>query len=439
MRIKLIQDPDPSLSTIDQVLINRGIPKGMVKSYTHLMDDVVCDYQSLGMDKISAAMGALGETIREGADCAVIVDSDCDGFTSAALLINYLYDIAPTWAARHLTWFMHSGKQHGLNDQMDNLMPDGQLDFKLIFVPDGGSNDFEAHKRLKGAGSTVVVLDHHLANKVSENAIIINNQLSDYPNKEASGVCVTWQFCRAMDAATRHDYAENYYDLVAIGLCGDMMSLHSWETRHLISKGLKKEHIRNPFIEYMLDKNAFPLSKPDYVSNNPDMACTNMGAAFFIVPFVNAITRTGTQEEKDLIFKSMLNHFAFNKIPEIKRNKKTGREEYLVLQAVRVIGNVKNRQTREEQKGVENLESKIQEYNMLDHGVLFFKLQQNEIDSGVRGLIANKLMSKYMRPCIITTESNETLDGSMRGYTKNGLEDFKSLLETCPGVNYVQG
>ena len=33
-----------------------------------------------------------------------------------------------------------------------------------------------------------------------------------------------------------------------------------------------------------------------HVSSNPDMGCTSMGAAFFIVPFVNAITRSGTLE-----------------------------------------------------------------------------------------------------------------------------------------------
>lgn len=46
------------------------------------------------------------------------------------------------------------------------------------------------------------------------------------------------------------------------------MSLHSFETRYLITEGFKKENIQNPFIDYMLDKNAFPLSKADYISSN---------------------------------------------------------------------------------------------------------------------------------------------------------------------------
>ena len=75
-----------------------------------------------------------------------------------------------------------------------------------------------------------------------------------------------------------------------------MMSLRSFETRYLITKGFKKENIKNPFIDYMIEKNEFPLSKADYVSADTEMACTSMGAAFFIVPFVNAITRSGTIE-----------------------------------------------------------------------------------------------------------------------------------------------
>jgi hypothetical protein len=61
----------------------------------------------------------------------------------------------------------------------------------------------------------------------------------------------------------------------------------------------------------MLDKNNFSLSKADYVSNSSDAACTPMGAAFFVIPFINAITRSGTIEEKNLVFSSMLNHLAF--------------------------------------------------------------------------------------------------------------------------------
>lgn len=42
-------------------------------------------------------------------------------------------------------------------------------------MPDAGSNDYEQHKELKEKGIDVLVIDHHEADKVSEDACIINN------------------------------------------------------------------------------------------------------------------------------------------------------------------------------------------------------------------------------------------------------------------------
>ena len=54
-------------------------------------------------------------------------------------------------------------------------------------------------KKLKGnLGTSVLVLDHHITDtELSENAVIINNQLSpNYKNKELTGAGVVYQFCR---------------------------------------------------------------------------------------------------------------------------------------------------------------------------------------------------------------------------------------------------
>ena len=49
-----------------------------------------------------------------------------------------------------------------------------------------GSNDYEAHAVLKLKGIDTIILDHHLADKISDDAIVINNQLSNYSNKDLS-------------------------------------------------------------------------------------------------------------------------------------------------------------------------------------------------------------------------------------------------------------
>ena len=139
----------------------------------------------------------------------------------------------------------------------------------------------------------------------------------------------------------------------------------------------------------------------------------------------------------------MLNHKAFEEVISNKRGHKLGEKEKLVLQAVRTVTNVKNRQTRAEDAGLAMLEKMIETNNMLNHKILLFLLEPGQIPAEIRGLIANKFMAKYQRPCCLLTRSyrddKETFEGSMRGYTKTGIDSFKNVLEQCPEVTYVQG
>jgi single-stranded-DNA-specific exonuclease len=127
---------------------------------------------------------------------------------------------------------IHSGKQHGI---LLETVPD---DVKLVIAPDSSSNDYEVHQALKARGVNVLVIDHHEADQISENAVIINNQLCDYPTKSLSGVGMVYKFCSYMDELLNVDYADDYLDLVALGMVADMMDLRDYETRHLITRGL---------------------------------------------------------------------------------------------------------------------------------------------------------------------------------------------------------
>ncbi len=91
----------------------------------------------------------------------VIVDCDCDGYTAAALLINYLYKLFPSWVNNKINWFMHEGKQHGLKDCINYIL---QNKPSLVIIPDAASNDYEEHKILKENNIQTIILDHHLVN-----------------------------------------------------------------------------------------------------------------------------------------------------------------------------------------------------------------------------------------------------------------------------------
>ena len=426
MKFELIQQPNPEYSAIEQVLTNRGIKIEDIPHYLNTTKDDIESWLGLGEENLENAKIALLKAYKEETEIVIIVDADCDGYTSAALLSNYIYDAFPSMYSR-LSWFMHEGKQHGLADAMEFIDDIGP---GLVIVPDAGSNDYEYHKKLKESGIDVVILDHHEAEQgVSEYAITINNQLSDYKNKFLSGVGVVWQFCRYLDDAMNTDYAEDYLDLVALGNMADMMSLQSFETKHLILEGFKPENIKNPFIFEMWQKNMFKLTEH----------ITPMGAAFYIAPFVNAMVRSGTMDEKTLLFNSMLKAKAFEQIPSNKRGHKVGEMERVVDQAVRTATNVKNRQTREEEKGMDFIKHRIEEDNMLDHKVLLFLIEPGEIDPNIAGLIANKIMAKYQRPCCILTKNEEGYAGSARGCDKVGITEFKDICAGTEVTEFVAG
>lgn len=429
MKYKLINEPDYMLLPIEQIIYNRGIPKEKFYNYIYTSDKDISSYYLLGEGYLKLAAAMVLKAYKNNSKTLIVVDCDCDGYTSAALLANYLYDAFPSFVLNNVEFFLHDSKQHGLSDCIDLAMG-----YDLIILPDSSSNDYEYHQTLQEAGKDIIVLDHHEAEKTSSYAVVINNQLSEYPNKEFSGVGVTWQFCRYFDTLIHTKYADRYIDLVALGNCGDMMSMLSIETKHLILEGFKASNIKNPFIFEMWQKNKFKLGEE----------ITPIGAAFYIVPFINAICRSGEQDEKELIFNSMLKYKAFQEIPSNKRGHKIGEMERVVDQAMRTCTNVKNRQTKAQDEGLALLESMIEEQNLLNHKVLLFLLEPGQVKAEIRGLVANKFMAKYQRPCCILTKVTEengfvSYQGSARGYDKSGITNFKDICDAAAGVIYATG
>ena len=183
---------------------------------------------------------------------------------------------------------MHNGKEHGI---IPDTIP---ADVKLVIAPDSSSNDYEEHKILHDKGIDVLVIDHHEAECISEYACVINNQLCQYPTKSLSGVGMVYKFCSYLDSLLNVDYANQFLDLVALGLVADMMDMRDFETRHLITLGL--QNIRNPYFYEMVRKNEFSLRD----------GVTPIGVAFYIAPYVNATVRMGDSAEKLTLFESML-------------------------------------------------------------------------------------------------------------------------------------
>lgn len=409
---------DRLLTAVEQVLANRGIAPENVEHYLNTTDEDILS--PMLIMNIEEGVKVLIRAIARGDKVLIQIDSDCDGYTSAAALINYLNRLFPGFVQSNVYYRIHTGKQHGI---LLDTIPD---DVKLVIAPDSSSNDYEVHQQLKARGVDVLVIDHHEADKISENAVIINNQLCDYPTKSLSGVGMVYKFCSYMDELLNVDYADDYLDLVALGMVADMMDLRDYETRHLITRGL--ENIRNPYFKGMVEKQAYSLK--DGISP--------IGVAFYIAPYVNATIRMGTQEEKLMLFESMLDYRGYELVPSTKRGCK-GQQETRVEQACRNCTNIKNRQTKARDAALENIERIIKEKNLLENKILVVKLDTFAADRNLTGLIANQLMAKYQRPVLLLNKTSDGWEGSGRGYDKSKFDNLREFLKESELVMYAEG
>lgn len=423
MEYRLRAPEFPIYTPVEQVLVNRGIPYDQINHYLNTTDNDILDPRLIPHLDEGAKM--LIKHISQNDKVLIQVDSDCDGYTSAALLMNYLYCLFPSFVNNNISYRVHMGKQHGI---IPDTIPE---DVKLVIAPDSSSNDYEAHEYLNLSGVDVLVIDHHEADHVSKYACVINNQLCDYPTKSLSGVAMVWKFCCYIDMLLKTDHAQKFLDLVALGLVADMMDVRDFETRRLIDKGLQQ--IRNPYFRGAIDKDQFHFTNE----------ITPIGVAFYIAPLINATTRVGTQEEKLMLFESMLDFRGYELVPSTKRGCK-GQAETRVEQACRNCTNIKSRQTKIRDNSLERIEQIIVNQNLLSNKILIVQLDDLITDRNLTGLIANQLMSEYQRPVLILNKiENEdgtiTWEGSGRGYDKSRLKDFRGFLENNKYVMYAEG
>lgn len=419
MKVKLI-NPDIRENYAKELLKFKGIKD--IDRY--ISPDIMCLNSPTNFENIEAGAGLLKMAISTNWNILIIVDSDNDGFTSAAIIYQYIKKIAPDI---NIEYRLHEGKQHGLEDHIDWILEHSE-NIDMVILPDSSSNDFIYHEQLREEGIPCLVLDHHITDEdISINATIINNQLSPrYSNKELTGAGVAWQFCRYYDSLHGYNYSDNLIDLAAWGIIGDMGSLLDLENRYIIKNGL--ENIQNYFFKTLIEKQSYSMGGE----------ITPITVAFYIVPLVNAMIRVGTMEEKQRLFMAFID--GHQMVPCNKRGAK-GTFEEVAIESARECTNARTRQNKIKDETVEKLEIKIHKYNLLDNKILFVRLEDDDqFPSVLNGLVAMQLSAKFKKPTIVARLNNEGYDrGSMRGLNQSELESFKDFLEDSGYFEYVLG
>lgn len=355
---------------------------------------------------------------------AITVDSDVDGFTSAAIMHLYLSKVGNV----EMIPFLHEGKQHGIDDIIDDILecaPD------LIIVPDASTSEIEMHKRVYEANIPIVILDHHLSDvKVDPYAIRINNQLSDkFPNKTLCGAGVVYKFCECYDYEYGFEYATDYIDLAAVGLVADMMDLRNAETHYLVKQGLK--NITNPGLQMLVSSQSFSLGGRSKL--NP------VDVAFYVAPYINAMVRVGSMDSKRVVYEALIDGTRI--VPSTKRGAKNGEIEILGEQAARLMKNAKALQQRLVDSAMDVLESKIFKFDLLENKVILIPVSdEDNIPSTLTGLVAMKITAKYHKPTLILRECDDgILKGSARAEDGTKMGGFKEYLEQTGLFEYNAG
>ena len=374
------------------------------------------------LDNIDRAVDLVGEC--QGCRSLIVVDSDCDGNCAAAIFTNYMQCLFPDWI---LDPIVHERKGHGLSDIEERVDLD---DYSLVVLPDAGSNDDEYF--LRHLNTRFLVLDHHLRESdkpIPENVIIVNNQISqNYKNKALSGAGVTWQFCRAMDERYGYNYAEQFYDLVAVAIIGDVMDLTTPENRFLVTRGL--QHFTNGFLKILIDNAAFNLGK----------VITPMGIAFYIVPAINSMCRMGSLDEKMRMFQAFVNPHL--QVICHKRGVAAGTQIDVAIESARECTNTKAKQKRLQEKMAALCEQQIIENDLLKNKVLIINLDENfeDMPSEMNGLTATKLSNDYGHPTLIGRVNDQgEFKGSIRGLSTIDMPPFKEFLLSSGLFTLVEG
>ena len=383
-----------------------------------------CLQNPIDLNNIEDGAKLLKTAIEKEWNILLIIDSDNDGFTSAAIIYQYIKKLNNNINIKYL---LHSGKQHGLEDHIDYVLEYSD-EIDMIILPDSSSNDFIYHEQLKEKNIPCLILDHHITDEeISSNAIIINNQLSqNYKNKELTGAGITWQFCRFCDNYFNVNFSKELIDLAAWGIIGDMGSLLEIENRYIIKNGL--ENINNYFFKVLIEKQSYSMGGE----------ITPITVAFYIVPLINAMIRVGTMEEKERLFMAFID--GHQMVPCNKRGAK-GTFEEVAIESARECTNARTRQNKIKDETVQKLEMKIHKNGLLDNKVLFVRLEEDDqFPAVLNGLVAMQLSAKFKKPTIVARLNNEGYDrGSMRGLNQSELVSFKDFLEQSGYFEYVSG
>lgn len=385
-----------------------------------LLADKGCEEDIENYKNLNKGIDFLLNAMANNLNIAIQVDPDMDGYFSASLIYQVIYD---DFEYENITYILNDERKHGFQiDKIESLV---ENDIGLLIIPDGGSVEFAPLEAVVNKGIQVLILDHHIIEiedeleSIEDSVALINNQDGRVENIFLSGCGVTYKFVKELVSCCDGDIGNKYLDLVACSIVSDVCSLkYSYENRYYLNEGSKISNITNPFLLEM----AYSMNK----DKKGKFSIEDIG--FVIAPIVNSTIRLGTKKDKENLFNALIgvDDLISHRGKAIPYPKK-----------VRLIGQKYQKQQREEKKKIaEFIRKKNEDDGLQENNVIIYIDKNNDIDKSMTGLVANHLLDFYERPVMIGRLEDGIVSGSGRGY---GEMNFKSLCEQYGNFIYLKG
>lgn len=424
MQYKLFKEGrDDTSNVLEEVLRNREVDDYI--RYLNLDESAILPYSSL--DNIAESVELFMRHFNNKDKMAVLVDSDPDGYCSAAMMYLYIKKLDSEYPVDYI---LHGrAKAHGLTD--DVIIHN---DTKLLIIPDAGTNDVSECKNLLASGIDILILDHHEKEENNPYALIVNNQMSEnYTNKSFCGAGIVYHFLQALDNETWNEYADYYLDLCALANISDVMDMRSYETRYIADVGLL--NINNKCIKALIHAQDYSMSGKINIHN----------IQWYITPILNGMIRIGSYEEKELLFRAFIEqdeYFEYKKL-EYKDKPAEVIQENIYDRAVRLCKNAKSRQDKQKEKSVSQIAEMVEALSP-DNKIVMVD-SSDILESGLTGVVAIKIAEMFNKPCILL---NKFLDsktgkiiygGSARNVNHSPIDSFKDIVNSAGIFNFGKG
>ena len=430
MQYKLYENGNNDTSNVlAEVLRNRGIDD--YNRYLNLDESVVESYQNL--DNIEEAINLFMKHFNQKDKIGILVDEDPDGFCSAAMMYLYIKQMDSNYPVGYI---LHGrAKAHGLSDDVKILS-----DIDLLIIPDAGTNDKNAIKKINEDGIDILILDHHeLEEKYMQEdlifddapsgviyeTVIVNNQMSNnYSNKNLCGAGVVYRFIQALDEENWNEFADDYLDLCALANISDVMDMRSSETRYLTDMGLI--NIQNKCFKALIDAQNYSMGGKINIHN----------VQWYITPILNGMIRIGSPEEKELLFRAFIEQDEFFEYKKRATKDKPAEtiQESIYDRVARLCKNAKSRQDKQKEKCVSQIAEIAQHISQEDKVVMIDT--SDILDNGLTGVVAIKIAEMFNKPCILLNKFLDkktgkiTYGGSARNIDHSPIDSFKDIVNS---------